>query len=59
MRATVLSMNGQMNALGQIAGGPGVGWFGNRYGTRGAISFSALLLAPALLLWGKKKVDSG
>ena len=59
VRATVLSMNGQMNALGQIAGGPGVGWFGNCYGTRGAISFSALLLAPALLLWGKKKVDSG
>jgi len=54
VRATVLSMYGQGNALGQIAGGPGVGWFGARYGVRGAIGLSGLLLAPAAALWGRK-----
>jgi MFS transporter, DHA3 family, tetracycline resistance protein len=53
VRATVLSMNSQMNALGQIAGGPGVGWAGNRYGVRSAIGLSALLLAPAVALYGR------
>ena len=53
VRATVLSMNSQMNALGQIAGGPGVGWVGNRYGVRSAIGLSGLLLAPALVLYAR------
>jgi MFS transporter, DHA3 family, tetracycline resistance protein len=53
VRATVLSMNSQMNALGQIAGGPGVGWFGNRYGVRGAIGLAGLLLMPALALYAR------
>jgi DHA3 family tetracycline resistance protein-like MFS transporter len=53
VRATVLSMNSQMNALGQIAGGPGVGWVGNRHGVRSAIGLSALLLAPALALYAR------
>jgi MFS transporter, DHA3 family, tetracycline resistance protein len=51
VRATVLSMNSQVNALGQIAGGPGVGWVGNRFGVRAAIGLSALLLTPALALY--------
>lgn len=53
VRATVLSMKSQMNALGQIAGGPGVGWFGNRYGVRSAIGLSGLLLLPALALYAR------
>ncbi len=53
VRATVLSMNSQVNALGQIAGGPGVGWVGNRYGVRSAIGLSALLLGPALVLYAR------
>ena len=59
VRATVLSMYGQSNALGQIVGGPGVGWFGARYGLPGAISLAGLLLAPAVVLWGRKKKESG
>jgi DHA3 family tetracycline resistance protein-like MFS transporter len=55
VRATVLSMYGQGNALGQIAGGPGVGWVGARYGVRAAIGLSALLLAPAVALWGRRR----
>lgn len=50
VRATVLSMNGQANALGQIAGGPGIGWVGNAFGIRAAIALAGILLTPALAL---------
>lgn len=50
IRATVLSMNGQANALGQIAGGPGIGWVGNAFGIRAAIALAGLLLTPSLAL---------
>jgi predicted MFS family arabinose efflux permease len=53
VRATVLSMNSQANALGQIAGGPGVGWIGNAFGIRAAIAVAALLLTPTLALFGR------
>jgi DHA3 family tetracycline resistance protein-like MFS transporter len=53
VRATVLSMNSQVNAFGQIAGGPGVGWVGNRYGVRSAIGLSGLMLLPALALYAR------
>jgi DHA3 family tetracycline resistance protein-like MFS transporter len=48
-RATVLSMTSQSDALGQIAGGPVLGWFGSTYSIRAAITASGLLLAPAVL----------
>jgi DHA3 family tetracycline resistance protein-like MFS transporter len=51
MRATVLSMTNQMDALGQIGGGPGIGWVGNRFGVRAALAISALLLAPSVPLF--------
>ncbi len=50
VRATVLSMSGQANALGQTAGGPGVGAVGNR-SLRAAIALSGLLLSPTLALY--------
>lgn len=50
IRATVLSMNGQANALGQIAGGPGIGWVGNAFGIRAAIALAGMLLTPSLAL---------
>jgi MFS family permease len=53
VRATVLSMNSQVNAFGQIAGGPGVGWVGRRYGVRSAIGLSGLLIMPALVLYAR------
>ncbi|MGQ0602398.1 MAG: MFS transporter [Anaerolineales bacterium] len=48
VRATMISMVGQANALGQIAGGPGVGVIGNLYGLRWALTAAAVLLIPAL-----------
>jgi MFS transporter, DHA3 family, tetracycline resistance protein len=50
VRATVLSMQAQMDALGQIAGGPAVGYIGLRVGVRAAIITAALLLSPILPL---------
>ena len=53
IRATVLSSFGQANAFGQIGGGPVVGLIGDRLGLRAALSASALLLSPVLLLIGR------
>lgn len=52
VRATVLSMLGQADALGQMAGGPVVGFVGLR-SLRAAIVFSGLILMPALALYGR------
>ncbi|HLZ31211.1 MAG TPA: MFS transporter [Chloroflexota bacterium] len=49
-RATVLSMSGQMDALGQIAGGPLVGAVGT-VSIRAAIVLTGLVLTPALWLY--------
>jgi len=48
VRATVLSIQGQADAFGQIAGGPVVGAIGLLSSVRLAISLSALLLLPIL-----------
>ncbi len=50
IRATVLSSLGQIDAIGQIGGGPVVGLIGDRLGLRAALSTSALLLAPVVWL---------
>jgi DHA3 family tetracycline resistance protein-like MFS transporter len=50
-RATVLSMESQANAFGQIAGGPGLGWVGNSVSIRAALLGSALLLTPVVALY--------
>lgn len=46
VRATVLSMTSQTNALGQIAGGPGVGAIGSLVSLRAALVVAGLLTAP-------------
>jgi DHA3 family tetracycline resistance protein-like MFS transporter len=51
VRATVLSMSSQVDAIGQVAGGPLVGLIGNLAGVRTAITISSLSLAPILLLF--------
>lgn len=51
-RATVLSLVSQSNALGQTVGGPGVGWVGNRFGLRVALTLAVALFGPALGLYG-------
>ncbi len=48
VRATVLSIQGQADALGQIAGGPIVGAVGLLSSVRAAISLSALMLLPII-----------
>jgi DHA3 family tetracycline resistance protein-like MFS transporter len=52
VRATVLSMVGQADALGQIAGGPVVGFIGLR-SLRAALVFSGLILTPSLVLYSR------
>jgi DHA3 family tetracycline resistance protein-like MFS transporter len=51
VRATIFSVSGQADAVGQIAGGPVVGAIGNR-SIRAALLASALLLSPVLPLYG-------
>lgn len=52
VRATVLSMNNQADALGQIAIGPAIGALGN-ISLRAALAVSGLLLSPALALFAR------
>jgi hypothetical protein len=51
VRATVLSMSGQVNMLGQLGGGLAVGLVGNRYGIRAALVLASMFLAPVLALY--------
>lgn len=53
VRATVHSMFGQVDAIGQITGGPGVGLIANLISVVAAIATSGLLLTPALFLIGR------
>jgi DHA3 family tetracycline resistance protein-like MFS transporter len=52
VRATVLSMTVQVDAAGQIAGGPLIGLVASLVSVPVALTFSGLLLAPALPLIG-------
>jgi hypothetical protein len=49
----VLSIWGQTDALGQIAGGPIVGSVGLLAGVRVAISLSALMLTPLIVVFNR------
>jgi MFS transporter, DHA3 family, tetracycline resistance protein len=51
IRATMLSFTGQVDALGQVAGGPPIGWLGDHAGIPAALLTSALLLVPALAVF--------
>lgn len=51
VRATVISLSGQLNAIGQVAGGPAVGAIGTAYSLRAALTVSGALRIPALLLF--------
>jgi DHA3 family tetracycline resistance protein-like MFS transporter len=53
VRATVLSMSAQVDAIGQIAGGPALGAVGNLVSVRAAIAAAALVLSPVLLLYDR------
>jgi DHA3 family tetracycline resistance protein-like MFS transporter len=53
VRATVLSISGQANAIGQAAGGPVLGAIGNVWGIGTALAAGAAAIAPALGLYGR------
>lgn len=53
VRATIHSMFGQVDAIGQAAGGPLIGTVARLYTVRAAVSFASFLLAPALLFIGR------
>jgi MFS transporter, DHA3 family, tetracycline resistance protein len=55
-RATVFSMVGQVDAGGQILGGPPVGYLGDRISIRAALLTSAILIAPAVALLGRAQL---
>lgn len=50
-RATVLSMAGQIDALGELSGGPILGTVGRMYSMRAALVASALVLTPVVALF--------
>lgn len=51
-RATVLSIQSQADALGQIAGGPPIGYLARRTSIGAGIAASGLLLVPAVVAFG-------
>lgn len=55
VRATVISMSGQMDAIGQIVGGPIIGVIGTLVSIRAALVSTAVFLSPALLLFGRAR----
>ncbi len=59
VRATVLSMSGQVDAVGQIVGGPIVGVIGTVRSLRAALVSSAIILAPVVPLYGRARRQHG
>ncbi|HKC77322.1 MAG TPA: hypothetical protein VKB70_02935, partial [Gaiellaceae bacterium] len=63
VRATVFSISGQADAIGQAAGGPVIGAIGNIWGIRAALLAGATALVPAAALFahatGKHGVEPG
>jgi len=57
-RATVLSMSSQMDAIGQVGGGPLAALIAGLYSVVAAIVTSGLLLLPALPLIGRANTQS-
>lgn len=55
VRATVLSMQGQADALGQFVGGPFIGVVATALGLRVSMVVVALLLSPVMLLYARAR----
>jgi DHA3 family tetracycline resistance protein-like MFS transporter len=53
VRATVMSITSQADAVGQWTGGPMIGAIGNAFGIRAALVVGAFLLSPAVALYGR------
>jgi DHA3 family tetracycline resistance protein-like MFS transporter len=50
-RATVISFDGMVDPIGQIAGGPIVGVIGERFSIRAALVTTALLMSPVVIFF--------
>jgi DHA3 family tetracycline resistance protein-like MFS transporter len=59
VRATVISLTGQANAIGQAGGGPVLGGIGNVWGIRAALAVGAAAIAPALGLYARAIAHHG
>jgi len=59
VRATVFSITGQANAIGQTDGGPVLGVLGNVWGIGTALTTGALAIAPALGFYGRAIANEG
>lgn len=59
VRATVISIMGQADAVGQFTGGPAIGAAGNVFGIRAALVAGAALLAPAVGLYTRALAHGG
>ncbi|HSC51001.1 MAG TPA: MFS transporter [Gaiellaceae bacterium] len=59
VRATVISLTGQANAIGQAGGGPALGAIGNVWGIRAALAAGALAIGPALGLYTRAIAHHG
>jgi len=53
VRATVMSITSQADAVGQWTGGPAIGAIGNVFGIRAALVTGAFFLSPAVALYGR------
>jgi DHA3 family tetracycline resistance protein-like MFS transporter len=53
VRATVMSITNQADAVGQWTGGPAIGLIGNAFGIRAALVVGASLLSPAVGLYAR------
>jgi DHA3 family tetracycline resistance protein-like MFS transporter len=59
VRATVFSISGQGDAIGQGAGGPVIGGIGNLWGIRTALAAGAIAIVPTLGLYGRALAHRG
>ena len=59
VRATVFSLTGQANAVGQAAGGPVLGVLGNIWGIGTALAAGAVSIVPALGFYGRAIAHEG
>jgi MFS family permease len=59
VRATVISIVGQSDAVGEAAGGPVLGGIGNMFGIRAALLAGAAVLSPAIALYARAVAHHG
>lgn len=58
-RATTLSILGQADAVGQVAGGPALGMVASRAGVQAALLLAAAIHAPAAILYARLRPGPG